>query len=146
MKVRYALLSLALCATQIQAQGISYNEESVDLKALYQEIDEAIPQMPQYVAERERKIAVCRDSLLKEDNLEKRALTAEQLFRLYKSYKNDSAQYSSGSISPTRTTRLNIMLSYVSAFRRRWDVLTSLGVIVRCLPYSARTRIWWQSR
>ena len=93
MKVRYALLSLALCATQIQAQGISYNEESVDLKALYQEIDEAIPQMPHYVAERERKIAVCRDSLLKEDNLEKRALTAEQLFRLYKSYKNDSAQY-----------------------------------------------------
>ena len=93
MKVRYALLSLALCATQIQAQGISYNEESVDLKALYQEIDEAIPQMPHYVAERERKIAVCRDSLLKEDNLEKRALTAEQLFELYKPYKNDSAQY-----------------------------------------------------
>ena len=106
MKVKYALLSLVLIATQIQAQGISYNEESVDLDALYEQIDDAITQSSLYVAERD----------------------------------------SSGSISPTRTTRLNIMLSYVSAFRRRWDVLTSLGVIVRCLPYSARTRIWWQSR
>ena len=93
MKVRFALLSLVLIATQIQAQGISYNEESVDLNALYQEIDEAITQLPQFVAERERKIAVCRDTLQKEDNLEKRARTAEQLFELYKPYKNDSAQY-----------------------------------------------------
>lgn len=93
MKVRFALLSLVLIATQIQAQGISYNEESVDLNALYQEIDEAITQLPQFVAEREQKIAVCRDTLQKEDNLEKRARTAEQLFELYKPYKNDSAQY-----------------------------------------------------
>ena len=93
MKVRFALLSLVMIATQIQAQGISYNEESVDLNALYQEIDEAITQLPQFVAEREQKIAVCRDSLLKEDNLEKRVQTAEQLFQLYKPYKNDSAQY-----------------------------------------------------
>ena len=91
MKVRYALLSLALCATQIQAQGISYNEESVDLKALYQEIDEAIPQMPHYVAERERKIAVCRDSLLNEQSLEKQVTLAGKLFSLFQPYKNDSA-------------------------------------------------------
>ena len=87
MKVKYALLSLVLIATQIQAQGISYNEESVDLDALYEQIDDAITQSPLYVAERERKIAVCRDSLQLDDNLEKR------VFRLYKSYKNDSAQY-----------------------------------------------------
>ena len=93
MKVRFALLSLVLIATQIQAQSISYNEESVDLNALYQEIDEAITQLPQFVAEREQKIAACRDTLQKEDNLEKRARTAEQLFELYKPYKNDSAQY-----------------------------------------------------
>ena len=108
MKVKYALLSLVLIATQIQAQGISYNEESVDLDALYEQIDDAITQSPLYVAERERKIAVCRDSLQLDDNLEKRVKMAENLLR--------------------------------------WDVLTSLGVIVRCLPYSARTRIWWQSR
>lgn len=93
MKVKYALLSLGLIATQIQAQGISYNEESVDLDALYEQIDDAITQSPHYVAERERKIAVCRDSLQLDDNLEKRVKMAENLFRLYKSYKNDSAQY-----------------------------------------------------
>ena len=93
MKVRYALLSLVLLATQIQAQGISYNEESVDLGALYDQIDDAISESSQYVAERERKIAACRDSLVAEDNLEKRVQTAEKLFQLYKPYKNDSAQY-----------------------------------------------------
>ena len=85
--------SLVLIATQIQAQGISYNEESVDLGALYDQIDDAISESSQYVAERERKIAACRDSLVAEDNLEKRVQTAEKLFQLYKPYKNDSAQY-----------------------------------------------------
>jgi len=93
MKVRYALLSLVLFTTQIHAQGLSYNEESVDLGALYEQIDDAISESSQYVAERERKIAACRDSLVAEDNLEKRVQTAEQLFQLYKPYKNDSAQY-----------------------------------------------------
>ena len=93
MKIRYALLSLVLLTTQLYAQGVSFNEESVDLDALYQEIDEAMTQLPHYVAERERKIAVCRDSLQNEDNLEKRVKTAEQLFLLYKPYRNDSAQY-----------------------------------------------------
>ena len=93
MKVRYALLSLVLLATQIHAQGLSYNEESVDLAALYEQIDDAISESSQYVAERERKIAACRDSLVAEDNLEKRVQTAEKLFQLYKPYKNDSAQY-----------------------------------------------------
>ena len=93
MKIRYALLSLVLLTTQLYAQGVSFNEESVDLDALYQEIDEAMTLLPHYVAERERKIAVCRDSLQMQDSLEKRVKTAEQLFLLYKPYRNDSAQY-----------------------------------------------------
>jgi hypothetical protein len=93
MKVLYVLLSFVLFATQIHAQGISYNEESVDLEALYQQIDEEIIQLPHYVAVREQKIAACRDSLVIEDNLEKRIQTAEKLFQLYRPYKNDSAQY-----------------------------------------------------
>ena len=93
MKIRYALLSLVLFATQIHAQGVTFNEESVDLDALYQEIDEAITQLPHYVAERERKIAACRDSLQMEDSIGKRIQTAEKLFQLYRPYKNDSAQY-----------------------------------------------------
>ena len=66
-------------------------DEKTDLKALYQEIDDAISQSPQYVAERERKITAYRDSLQKETNVEKRLLMAENLFRLYESYRNDSA-------------------------------------------------------
>lgn len=93
MKIRYALFSLVLMATQLHAQGISFNEESVDLDALYEQIDEAMTQMPQFVADRERKIAECRDSLVKEENLEKRVQTAEKLFQLYKPFRNDSAQY-----------------------------------------------------
>ena len=58
-------------------------DESIDLKALYQQIDEAISLSPQYVAERERQITVCRDSLQKETNVEKRLQMAENLFRLY---------------------------------------------------------------
>lgn len=68
-------------------------DETIDLKALYQEIDDAINQSPQYVAERERQITACRDSLQKETNVEKRLQMAENLFRLYESYRNDSALY-----------------------------------------------------
>ena len=93
MRIRYALFSLVLMATQLHAQGISFNEEPVDLDALYEQIDEAMTQMPQFVADRERKIAECRDSLVKEENLEKRVQTAEKLFQLYKPFRNDSAQY-----------------------------------------------------
>jgi len=93
MKIRYALLSLVLVATQIHAQGVSFDEESVDLDALYEQIDDAISQLPHYVAERERKIAACRNNLVSEDSLEKRVQTAEQLFQLYRAFKNDSAQY-----------------------------------------------------
>ena len=43
-------------------------DESVDLNALYQEIDEAILQSPQFVAERERQIEACRTWFLREKN------------------------------------------------------------------------------
>lgn len=69
----------------------TWNDDSVDLDALYQQIDDAISQSPEYVAERERQIADCRDRLYKEKNLEKRVPIAEELFGLYESYMNDSA-------------------------------------------------------
>ena len=68
-------------------------DESVDLAALYQQIDDAISQSPQYVAELENRIADCRDSLLREKSPEKRIQLAEELFRLYSPYRNDSALY-----------------------------------------------------
>ena len=66
MKGLYVLLSFALLAIPVHAQGISSSEEPIDLEALYQQIDDAISLSPQYVAERERQISVCRDSFLME--------------------------------------------------------------------------------
>lgn len=78
------------------AMGVTHadtppSDESIDLKALYQQIDEAISLSPQYVAERERQINACRDSFMTEKNTEERVRMAEELFLLYQPYKNDSA-------------------------------------------------------
>lgn len=91
MKGSYVIFSLVLFATPIHAQDISSSQESVDLEALYQQIDDAISLSSQYVAERERQISACRDSFLMEKIQEKRLLTAEKLFHLYQPYRNDSA-------------------------------------------------------
>ena len=68
-------------------------DEPVDLNALYQQIDAAISQSPQYVAEQKRKITTCRDRLQREENAERKVVIAEELFLLYQSYRNDSALY-----------------------------------------------------
>ena len=84
------MLTLAVGSAHAAApQG----DEKVDLNALYQEIDEAISQSPQYVAELERQITACHDSLQIEKNAEQRLLLAERLFQLYEPYRNDSALY-----------------------------------------------------
>ena len=93
MRSLYVLLLFALATTTIQAQDVSIDEESVDLEALYQKIDEVISESPQYVAEREQHITVCRDSFLKAESPEQRFLKAEELFHLYQPYRNDSALY-----------------------------------------------------
>ena len=91
MKGLYLLIAMALLAIPVHAQGTSSSEESVDLEALYQQIDDAISLSPEYVAEREREITACRDSFLMEKHQEARLLLAEKLFHLYQPYKNDSA-------------------------------------------------------
>lgn len=75
------------------AKNTSLNEESIDLEALYQQIDEAISQSPLFVAERRKQIAAYRDSLRMENNPEKQIKIAEQLFQLYQPYRNDSALF-----------------------------------------------------
>ena len=95
-------------------------DESADLNALYQEIDEAILQSPQYVAEREHQIDACRTWFLREKNAEKSIMIAEELFLLYQSYKNDSAlHYAETCISLAQTLhrpdlvgRFRSMLAY----------------------------------
>ena len=68
-------------------------DEDVDLEVLYRQIDEAIEESPQFVAFRENKIKKQRQLFLEERELENRFLLAEQLFALFKPYKNDSALY-----------------------------------------------------
>lgn len=91
MKSLILIILLALTATPIQAQDLLAGEESVDLEALYQQIEDAIRQSPEYVDEREQQIALRRDSLLIEKRPEMRLPLAEQLFLLYQPYRNDSA-------------------------------------------------------
>ncbi len=91
MKSLYILLSFALFALQAQAQSPTLSEESIDLEALYEELDEAIGMSTKYVADRERQIAATRDSLRKADSPEKRVQMSEQLYQLYRYYRNDSA-------------------------------------------------------
>ena len=87
------LACLVIGAINTYAQNTSLNEESVDLEALYQQIDEAITQSPIFVIERKKQIAAYRDSLQMESSPEKQIKMAEQLFQLYRPYRNDSALF-----------------------------------------------------
>ena len=69
------------------------SDEEMDLQELYQQIDDAIDQSPEYVAKRLSQIDDTRQMFLSERTLEKRFALAEQLFELYKPYRNDSALY-----------------------------------------------------
>ena len=84
----FILLTVTVGLTHAVA---TLDDEQMDFKALYQQIDDAISQSPQYVAEREHKITACRNRLLKETNVEKKVTIAEELFLLYQPYRNDSA-------------------------------------------------------
>ncbi len=83
------LLILIGTSSHLSAQEV----DKEILQTLYQKIDDAIEQSPQYVAKRLRQITDMRKMLSNENNLEKKFPLAEQLFALYKPYKNDSALY-----------------------------------------------------
>ena len=94
---RFFFVILLLTVTVGLAHAVpTLDDESIDLNALYQQIDDAISQSPQYVAEREHKISVCRNRLMKETSEEKKVSIAEELFLLYQPYRNDSALYYAG--------------------------------------------------
>ena len=86
------LLTIVLTAIgSIPSVAVQDDDGQVDLKALYQQIDQAIEQFPEFVAEQEEKINHSRQLFLSGSAGEEKLQTAEQLFNLYKSYKNDSA-------------------------------------------------------
>lgn len=84
------LLMIAETSSPLSAQGVT---KEADLQTLYQQIDDAIAQSPQYIAKRVTQISDTRKMLRAESNLKNQFALAEQLFELYKPYKNDSALY-----------------------------------------------------
>ena len=68
-------------------------EENVDLEQLYREIDDAIEYSANYVTLKENNIADRRKDFLRASDTNEQLVLAEQLFWLYKPYKNDSALY-----------------------------------------------------
>lgn len=88
----YLLLIIMGTSLSLSAQSVGIDNEA-DLQTLYQQIDEAISQSPQYVAKRATQITEVRKKLQAEPSHDKQFELAEQLFALYKPYKNDSALY-----------------------------------------------------
>ncbi len=72
------------------------HDQEIDLQALYQQIDQAIEQSPQFVSKRLEEIADSYKQLQSEQSMEKRLALAERLFDLYHAYRNDSALYYAG--------------------------------------------------
>lgn len=87
------LACLVMGTTAACAENTSFNEGSIDLEALYQQIDEAISESPIYVTEHRKQIAAYRDSLRMGSSAEEQFKMAEQLFQLYRPYRNDSALF-----------------------------------------------------
>ena len=84
------LLTVIGTSSPLSAQDADHEQ---DLQELYRQIDDAIDHSPEYVAKRLGQIADTQKALRAESSLEKRFALAEQLFELYKPYKNDSALY-----------------------------------------------------
>lgn len=84
------LLTVSAASSLVLAQS---PRSDTDLQALYQQIDDAIEQSPQYVAKRLSEIGDTRSKFDAENSLEKQFALAEQLYALYKPYRNDSALY-----------------------------------------------------
>ena len=92
-------MRLSILVVLLSMAGSVWSQQSLrrvdkkELEALYQQIDEAIEESPRYVASRVDQIDRKRDIFMSEKDLEKRFVLAEELFALFKPYKNDSALY-----------------------------------------------------
>ena len=75
----------------VSMSAAAQDEEKADLKSLYHQIDEAIGMSPQYVSIRKQQIKKLYDAFEEAADEEQKLMTAEELFALYKPFKNDSA-------------------------------------------------------
>ena len=91
--LRFTLLFLAMFMFSGLTCAQNPVEENVDLEQLYQEIDDAIEYSANYVTLKENNIADRRKDFLRASDTNEQLVLAEQLFWLYKPYKNDSALY-----------------------------------------------------
>lgn len=77
--VIYAVLIIA-ATMGYYPTAAAQTDDSVNLSELYQQIDEAIRQSPQYEAERECRIAACADSLSMAEGIEDRFVMGRKPF------------------------------------------------------------------
>lgn len=91
-RLRFTLLFLAVSVFSGPACAQNSVEEDVDLEQLYQEIDDAIEHSANYVTLKENNIADRRKDFLRASDANEQLVLAEQLFWLYKPYKNDSQE------------------------------------------------------
>lgn len=79
-----------MCLSSVSAQ---VQDSKIDLELIYQKVDEAIAQSPQYVAEYEKQLNKQKSLFLGETDPEKKLQIGMGLFDMYRSFKNDSALY-----------------------------------------------------
>lgn len=87
------LITLSLVIFNLSFCIAQNAQEKVDLDAVYRQIDEAIEQSPRYVADYQARIDHQRKAYLNETDIDRKAVMAEEMFALYKPFKNDSALY-----------------------------------------------------
>ena len=91
MRRTVVLTVILLAGMFVQMASAQQSQKEVDLASLYQQIDEAIENSPQYVAEFEKRLKKQKELFRDETDTESKLLNGLLLFEMYRSYKNDSA-------------------------------------------------------
>lgn len=88
---RIMIILMVLLLTGGVSAAMAQDEEKPDLDEMYRQLDEAIEKSPQYVALRQEQINKQCKSFYEASDPERKLMIAEELFALFKPFKNDSA-------------------------------------------------------
>lgn len=88
---RIMIILMVLLLTGGVSAAMAQDEEKPDLDEMYRQLDEAIEKSPQYVALRQEQINKLCKSFYEASDPERKLMIAEELFALFKPFKNDSA-------------------------------------------------------
>ena len=91
MRIKFVFALIALNGLSLGIASAQYLRREVNLETLYRQVDEAMEQFPQYVADFERRVERQKEVFYGEPDAEKRLSYGMELYDMYRSYKNDSA-------------------------------------------------------